>query len=79
MTRTIPVRRAPTFIALALAVSAACATSVAAAPAPAPVAGPASDKLPVTHIRDLSYGDALFYFYQGESFEALTRLPLALK
>jgi len=74
VTRTIPVRRAPTFIALALAVSAACATSVAAAAAPAPVAGPASDKLPVTHIRDLSYGDALFYFYQGESFEALTRL-----
>ncbi len=35
---------------------------------------PASDKLPVTHIRDLSYGDALFYFYQGESFESLTRL-----
>jgi hypothetical protein len=28
----------------------------------------------VTRIRDLSYGDALFYFYQSESFESLTRL-----
>ena len=32
------------------------------------------DKLPVTRVRDLHYGDGLFYFYQGESFEALTRL-----
>jgi hypothetical protein len=32
------------------------------------------DKLPITHIRDLHYGDVLFWFYQGESFEALTRL-----
>ncbi|MCS6946079.1 MAG: hypothetical protein NZM12_00510 [Steroidobacteraceae bacterium] len=30
--------------------------------------------MPVTRIRDLHYGDVLFYFYQGESFEALTRL-----
>jgi hypothetical protein len=32
------------------------------------------DRLPVTRIRDLHYGDVLFYFYQGENFEALTRL-----
>jgi len=32
------------------------------------------EKLPVTRIRDLHYGDALFYFYQNEDFEALTRL-----
>jgi len=32
------------------------------------------EKLPVTRIRDLHYGDVLFYFYQGENFEALTRL-----
>src|SRR6266576_3482355 len=33
-----------------------------------------AEKLPVTRIRDLHYGDALFYFYQDEEFEALTRL-----
>jgi hypothetical protein len=32
------------------------------------------EKLPVTRIRDLHYGDVLFHFYQGENFEALTRL-----
>ena len=32
------------------------------------------EKLPVTRVRDLHYGDALFYFYQDEDFEALTRL-----
>lgn len=32
------------------------------------------DKLPVSRILDLHYGDVLFWFYQGESFEALTRL-----
>lgn len=32
------------------------------------------DKLPVTRIRDLHYGDVLFYVYQDESFEAITRL-----
>ena len=33
-----------------------------------------AEKLPVTRIRDLHYGDALFYFYQDEDFAALTRL-----
>jgi len=32
------------------------------------------EKIPVTRIRDLHYGDALFYFYQDRDFEALTRL-----
>ncbi|HEY6482478.1 MAG TPA: tetratricopeptide repeat protein [Steroidobacteraceae bacterium] len=32
------------------------------------------EKLPVTRIRDLHYGDVLFYFYQDEDFEAITRL-----
>ncbi len=32
------------------------------------------EKLPITRIRDLHYGDVLFYFYQDEDFEALTRL-----
>jgi tetratricopeptide (TPR) repeat protein len=32
------------------------------------------EKLPVTRIRDLHYGDALFYYYQDKEFDALTRL-----
>jgi hypothetical protein len=32
------------------------------------------EKIPVTRIRDLHYGDVLFYFYQAEDFEAITRL-----
>lgn len=72
MTGTSPVRRVSLLGSLAIAVAAAFASGGAAA-ATAAAAAP-SDKLPVTRIRDLSYGDALFYFYQGESFESLTRL-----
>lgn len=32
------------------------------------------EKMPLTRVRDLHYGDVLFYFYQDEDFEALTRL-----
>jgi hypothetical protein len=32
------------------------------------------DTLPETKIQDLHYGDVLFYFYQEEDFEAITRL-----
>src|SRR5262245_29475876 len=32
------------------------------------------EKLPVTRIRDLHYGDVLFYYYQEQDFEAITRL-----
>jgi tetratricopeptide repeat protein len=32
------------------------------------------EKLPITRIRDLHYGDALFYYYQDKEFDALTRL-----
>jgi hypothetical protein len=32
------------------------------------------EKIPETRIHDLHYGDALFYFYQDEELEALTRL-----
>jgi hypothetical protein len=44
------------------------------AAAQAPARRHDAEKLPVTRIRDLHYGDALFYFYQDEEFEALTRL-----
>ena len=32
------------------------------------------EKLPETRIRDLHYGDVLFYLYQDDDFEAITRL-----
>ena len=32
------------------------------------------DKLPETKVQDLHYGDVLFYFYQDDDFEAITRL-----
>jgi hypothetical protein len=32
------------------------------------------EKLPTTKVQDLHYGDVLFYFYQDEDFEAITRL-----
>lgn len=50
----------------------AVAVLLAAAPAAATRKNP--DKLPATRIRDLHYGDVLFYFYQEEDFEAITRL-----
>jgi hypothetical protein len=32
------------------------------------------EKLPITRIRDLHYGDVLFYYFQDDDFEAITRL-----
>ena len=32
------------------------------------------ETLPTTKVQDLHYGDVLFYFYQDEDFEAITRL-----
>ena len=57
------------FLAAALATVVAGALS---SPAAARLHDP--EKLPVTRIRDLHYGDVLFYYYQGEDFEAITRL-----
>ncbi len=51
---------------------AAAAVVVATLPAQARWHDP--EKLPETRIRDLHYGDVLFYFYQEEDFEAITRL-----
>jgi Tetratricopeptide repeat len=50
---------------------------LALAPAMVPqamAAKPEVDKLSPTVVRDLHFGDALFYYYQGEDFEAITRL-----
>ncbi|MBK7250238.1 MAG: hypothetical protein IPI06_04990 [Gammaproteobacteria bacterium] len=52
-------------------IAACCIVPCAGAAAPAPAA---SDTLPATRVRDLHYGDVLFYFYQDENLEALTRL-----
>lgn len=54
--------------ALLLAVLALLAATLASARRHDP------EKLPEIRIRDLHYGDALFYFYQDDDFEALTRL-----
>jgi Tfp pilus assembly protein PilF len=51
---------------------AALAAVLATAPAAARRHDP--EKLPVTRIRDLHYGDVLFYYFQDDDFEALTRL-----
>jgi hypothetical protein len=45
---------------------------LAAAPAGARRHDP--EKMPVTRIRDLHYGDVLFYYYQEKDFDALTHL-----
>src|SRR5690242_5294659 len=49
-----------------------CLALAAAAPARTPRHDP--QKLPLMRIRDLHYGDVLFYFYQDQNFEAITRL-----
>jgi hypothetical protein len=51
---------------LALAVTVVCGPAAARRHDP--------EKLPVTRVRDLHYGDVLFYLYQGDDFEAITRL-----
>ncbi len=48
------------------------ATVLASGPAAARRHDP--EKLPETRIRDLHYGDVLFYYFQDDDFEALTRL-----
>ncbi len=53
---------------------ACCALTVGTAAAPALARRHDPEKLPVTRIRDLHYGDVLFYYYQNEDFEAITRL-----
>ena len=56
-----------------LAVAAAAAVVVTAA-SPADARRHDPEKLPETRIRDLHYGDVLFYYFQDDDFEAITRL-----
>jgi hypothetical protein len=58
--------------AACLWVLAAVALLAGAAPAAARLHDP--EALPEVRIRDLPYGDMLFYYYQGKDFEAATRL-----
>ena len=59
-------------LSLIMASVALAVTVTASGPAAARRHDP--EKLPVTRIRDLHYGDVLFYFYQDDDFEAITRL-----
>ena len=59
-------------LSLILASVALAVTVAASGPAAARRHDP--EKLPVTRIRDLHYGDVLFYYYQDDDFEAITRL-----
>ena len=52
------------------AVLGACAATCS----PAFAAKKEVDKLSPTVVRDLHFGDALFYYYQGQDFESITRL-----
>ena len=58
---------------IAVAVGAILALS-AGLSAPALAAKPDVDKLSPTVVRDLHFGDALFYYYQGKDLDAITRL-----
>src|SRR5689334_365044 len=53
---------------------ASAAIAAAVLPAPASAAKKNPDHLPETTIQDLHYGDVLFYVYQDDDFEAITRL-----
>ena len=60
-----------------LQIAAVVGASLALTPAlvsPAWGAKPEVDKLSPTVVRDLHFGDALFYYYQGKDFDAITRL-----
>jgi hypothetical protein len=66
--------RSGTLLAMPLGALASVAIAAAVLSAPANAAKKNPDTLPETTIQDLHYGDVLFYFYQDEDFEAITRL-----
>jgi hypothetical protein len=59
---------------LSLIVASVALAITVAASGPAAARRHDPEKLPVTRIRDLHYGDVLFYLYQDDNFEAITRL-----
>src|SRR5262250_1306071 len=59
---------------LSLLIASLALTVTVAASGPAAARRHDPEKLPVTRIRDLHYGDVLFYYYQEQDFEAITRL-----
>jgi lipopolysaccharide biosynthesis regulator YciM len=61
-------------LAVGLIYLAAAAAVVVVAAGPASARRHDPEKLPETRIRDLHYGDVLFYFFQDDDFEAITRL-----
>jgi hypothetical protein len=50
------------------------ALATAAVPVVADAARRDPQKLPLTHVRDLHYGDVLFYFYEDQDFTAIQHL-----
>ena len=54
--------------------AAAAAVVVVTATSPVDARRHDPEKLPETRIRDLHYGDVLFYYFQDDDFEAITRL-----
>src|SRR5579863_9811146 len=59
---------------LSLLIASVALTITVAASGPAAARRHDPEKLPVTRIRDLHYGDVLFYVFQNDDFEAITRL-----
>src|SRR6186713_164163 len=57
-----------------IAVGLGAVVALSALVSPAMAAKKEVDKLSPTVVRDLHFGDALFYYYQGQDFEAITRL-----
>ena len=59
---------------LSLLIASVALTITVAASGPAAARRHDPEKLPATRIRDLHYGDVLFYVFQDDDFEAITRL-----
>jgi hypothetical protein len=57
-----------------LAIASIALAVAVAASGPAAARRHDPEKLPITRIRDLHYGDVLFYYFQDDDFEAITRL-----
>jgi hypothetical protein len=61
-------------LATSLGALAGAVIAMALLPPPAQAEKKNPDTLPITTVQDLHYGDVLFYLYQDDDFEAITRL-----